>query len=119
MEVDPSDFAEGMRRDLAEIYWRRQREEGEPVFSEFLDSLQAGLKELAAQLAHQAGLHEDPQASVKAGVDFLRRRRAQMKDQGRQAQLRVGGCDEAALLEQISESSRVPDPRRLAVPYGA
>ena len=37
--IGPDDFTEPVRRRLAEVYWRHQHDEGEPVFSEFLGFL--------------------------------------------------------------------------------
>jgi DNA primase len=40
--VGPEDFTEPVRARLAEVYWRHQHDEGEPVFSEFLGILDGG-----------------------------------------------------------------------------
>src|SRR5439155_24225882 len=46
------DFGDLQLKALAEVYWNHQREEGEPVFNEFIDSLkEAELKSLAIELA--------------------------------------------------------------------
>jgi len=50
--VHLEDFRDPTHRRLAETYWNHQRDEGEPVFNEFIDSLkEAELKSLAIELA--------------------------------------------------------------------
>lgn len=39
VEMDTAEFTDALRRKLAEIYWNCQRDEGEPVFTEFLGLL--------------------------------------------------------------------------------
>lgn len=47
--VGVSDFTDDARRRLAELYWQHQRDEGEPVFNEFLGLIRDG-----APAAHSA-----------------------------------------------------------------
>jgi DNA primase len=51
IEVHLEDFAEPRHRRIAEVYWSHQRDEGEPVFNQFLDLLSdPGLTALAIEL---------------------------------------------------------------------
>lgn len=120
--LQPEDFTDGPRRKLAEIYWQHQQDEGEPVFNQFLALLNdAPVKEMAVELAQRAGSEPEPELSLKAGLEYLRRQQARSKQERMEAQLRGGfpdgPRDEAALLQQISESSRIPDLRRLPARY--
>jgi hypothetical protein len=115
----PTDFTAGPRRVLAEVYWRHQQDEGEPAFNEFLTLLQEPpVKELAVELAQNCLNMAQPESSLRSGLQYLMAERQRLVDRTLCARLSGGSQDEAALLEQISESSRVPDPRRLAIPYG-
>jgi DNA primase len=113
-DVQPDDFADGPRRRLAQAYWQHQQDEGEPVLSEFLTVLEdPAVKELAAQLAQGARNDPDPLISLPACLKYLLAER-----QKRQRLSRFDGLDEVAGLAELTESARIPDPRRLPVPYG-
>jgi hypothetical protein len=124
--LQPEDFTDGPRRKLAEIYWQHQQDEGEPVFNQFLDLLiDAVVKELAVELAQQASAEPEPELSLKERLEYLRLQRGRFQQEKLEAQLRGGShqgspdglLDEAALLQQISESCKVPDLRRLPARY--
>jgi DNA primase len=126
--LQPEDFTDGPRRKLAEIYWQHQQDEGEPVFNQFLDLLiDASVKELAVELAQQASAEPEPELSLNRGLEYLRHLRSRSQQDRLEAQLRGGThqgspdgfLDEVALLQQISESCKVPDQRRgIAGSYG-
>jgi hypothetical protein len=119
--IDPRDFTPGPRRELAEIYWRHQRDEGEPVLSELLALLQdePEVKLLAVELAQGMSEVSEPGKMLEAHLQYLQRERERLAQRELESRLRGGAAqDEAAILEMISASTRVPDPRRLVVPYG-
>jgi DNA primase len=134
-ELQPADFTDGRRKALAEIYWQHQQDEGEPVFNQFLSLLEGvnvgeqSIKELAVKLAQEAQAYSDPVNSLKSCLEYFHDQRMRLAQEDRQAQLRRSGdrtangpdvlIDEAAVLQQISDFSRTPDPRRLPVRYGA
>src|SRR6185437_13834555 len=56
------DFVNEAHRRLAEIYWDHQRDEGEPVFNEFLGTLREPLlAELAIQAVEEVESLDDPE----------------------------------------------------------
>ena len=72
-DVQPVDFADGPRRRLAEVYWDHQRDEGEPVFNEFLGVLtDPEVKELAVRLLDDVLQVEAPHAVLKDMIAHLR-----------------------------------------------
>ncbi len=120
--ISPEDFSPGPRRKLAQTFWQHQQDEGEPVLNEFLMILEGEpeIRDLAVQSAQEISRLAEPGKMLAAHLEYLHGERARMKTDGHQAQLRSGVAqDEVALLELISASASVPDPRRLAVPYGA
>jgi hypothetical protein len=120
--IAPEDFSPGPRRKLAETYWRHQQDEGEPVLNDFLLVLEEEpeVRALAVQTVQEISRLSEAGKQLGAHLEYLHGERARLKLDGHQAQLRSGAAqDEVALWELISASARVPDPRRLAVPYGA
>jgi DNA primase len=120
-KIAPDDFSPGPRRKLAEIYWRHQQDEGEPVLNEFVSLLDGdpAVKTLAVEAAQEVSRLAEPDKVLDAHLRYLDGERARLKLGTHQALLRSGtAADEVAELEKISALARVPDPRRLAVPYG-
>jgi hypothetical protein len=126
-QIRPEDFTEGPRRTLAEIYWRHQQDEGEPVLNQFLTLLDAdpAVKELAAELAQGAQAPAEPREYLRSCLESLKLRQIRLEQERREAQLRgmdnqpLSEQDELAVLQQLSEFSKIPDPRRMPVRYGA
>jgi DNA primase len=120
-QVAPEDFTPGPRRKLAEIYWRHQQDEGEPVLNQFLSLLDEDpeVKVLAAELAQEATSVSEPGKFLLTHLECLEAERTRLRQRKLHSRLRDGGADEAALLEMMSALSRIPDPRRLAAPFGA
>jgi hypothetical protein len=122
--VHVEDFTDATRRRLAEVYWAHQRDEGEPVFSEFLSQLGEidqsgeGLAELAIELVEEAealpGLDDALQGAV-LHLDEIRRRRENQKltAQLQRKDEHLGEQDEVSLLRKLQEKSRQPDLRRV------
>ena len=78
------DFVDDGHRRLAEIYWNHQRDEGEPVFNEFLGSLQEPILVETAKLAVDAveslpGPVEEILAEALAYLERQRRVREEQK----------------------------------------
>ena len=104
--VGPGDFAAGPVRDLAEIYWDHQRNEGEPELADLVSSLDGPLKSLAVALSREVDPF-DPARVVADGVAFFEaestRRRAARSDEG---------GDEVARLKLAAERAKRADLRR-------
>jgi DNA primase len=120
-QIAPDDFTPGPRRKLAEIYWRHQQDEGEPVLNQFLSLLDEDpeVRVLAVELAQEAAAVAEPGKFLPTHLQCLETDRARLEQRKLQSRLRDDGADEAALLEMMSALSRIPDPRRLAAPFGA
>jgi DNA primase len=121
--VHVEDFTEPARRTLAEIYWQHQRDEGEPVFNEFLSLLTgAELTELAIEVVEEAeelkeklGSLDDTLKGAVLHLDEVRSRREQQKlvARFRRSDGQLGEQDEVSLLKQLQEAARKPDLRRV------
>jgi DNA primase len=115
--ISPDDFTVGPRRSLAEIYWRHQQDEGEPVFNQFLATLDEPLKELAVELVVRLSGVPQPELTLRDNIEYLESQRERLTKDNWEAQLR-GGDDEVAVLRRISETCRNPDLRRLPTRFG-
>ncbi len=131
--VDVEDFGDPKHRRLAEIYWQHQRDEGEPVFNEFLGQLsEPALVELAIEAIEEVeGLRErrgeapeirEPQSSdptLDEAIAHLQTVRGQREEQKLVAELRRTSDenrperDEVGILRQLQEKARQPDLRRV------
>jgi DNA primase len=118
--VGVQDFGDTKLKSLAEAYWNHQREEGEPVFNEFIDSLkEAELKSLAIELA-DAVEELELEVTLSAALHYLAESRRRSEDQKIVAALRRDGSDgelsedeQVKLLKKLQESARQPDLRRV------
>ncbi len=121
--VCPQDFTDQARSRLAEAFWERQRDEGEPQFSEFIGTLESELQALAAELVNAAQLLESEHILGDAIAHFhqARRRRHELEliAQLQRTSERTSEADEIALLRQLQEQSRQPDLRRITSPSGS
>ena len=125
--VHVEDFTDAVRRQLAAVYWAHQRDEGEPVFNEFLSQLSeidkgqqppAGLAELAIELVEEAEALPGLDDALKGAVlhlDEVRRRRENQKltAQLQRKDEQLGEQDEVSLLRKLQEKNRQPDLRRV------
>jgi hypothetical protein len=117
--VSPSDFTDALRRKLAELYWAHQRDEGEPVFNEFLGQLaEPALKELAVEIVEETEEFSDSADTLKDAVLHLGEERRRQKERQLVAQIRrVDGesneQDQIATLKKIQDMARQPDLRRV------
>jgi len=108
---------------LAEVYWGHQRDEGEPVFNQFLSQLAAesagaALVELAVELVESAQSLPSLDDALAGAVLHLGEGRGRREEQKHVARLRrtedeLGEQDQVSLLEKLQEAARRPDLRRV------
>ncbi len=120
-ELQPEAFDDPSLRRLAEMYWSHQREEGEPVLSEFLGLLKdPDLVELAISCVDEveeladldltlseALVHLGP---VRQGHEERRKLIAQSKRTSEEA---MSEQDEVLLFERLQARTRQADPWRV------
>ncbi|MEA2708173.1 MAG: primase, partial [Phycisphaerales bacterium] len=121
--VHVEDFSDEARRRLAEAYWAHQRDEGEPVFNEFLSQLRAlqgpePLAELAIELLEEAEALPGLDDALTGALLHLEEIRSRRENQKLTAQLQrkdehLGEQDEVSLLRKLQEKSRQPNLRRV------
>ncbi|MSR60676.1 MAG: DNA primase [Planctomycetaceae bacterium] len=117
--VHVEDFTDDARRQLAELYWAHQRDEGEPVFNEFLSQLSPlGLTELAIEVMEEAEKLPNPDDTIKGAVLHLEESRQRGEERKHTARLRsmdiqLGEQDEISLLKKLQDKARRPDLRRV------
>jgi hypothetical protein len=101
------------------LYWGHQRDEGEPVFNEFLSLLvDRELKELAVELIEDVERLPNIDDTLKDAVLHLIEVRRRREEQKLVAQLRrtegeLGEQDEVSLLKALQEQARRPNLRRV------
>lgn len=127
MVVGLEDIEQPARRALAEAYWRHQRDEGEPVFNEFLATLEdPQLKQLAVELVEEAESLADPEQVLQSALGHfaeVQRRREERKlvaelrrskeQQPQDAAGATAADEEVLLLKKLSEKAKQPDLRRV------
>jgi DNA primase len=118
--VHVEDFTDGPRRKLAELYWNHQRDEGEPVFNEFLTTLpESGLRELAIRLVEEAEGFENLKNVLADAIAYLGESRRRQEDRKLVAEFRrtseqnAAEEDQVSLLKKLQEQARRPDLRRV------
>jgi DNA primase len=116
--IGPQDFAEGPRRALAEAYWSHQRDEGEPVFNEFLGNLDVPeLKRLAIDALDAVSIDPEAGATLPKALAVLAIDREKARVQGVIAELKQygdapgGPIDPAEKLRQLQEAARSASAR--------
>lgn len=117
--VHLADFADPECQVLAEIYWNHQRDEGEPVFNEFLGTLPAATAELAVMLMEQYQEFDDCDARLNDALAMLAESR-ESDDQNkllaalRRTDVQAGnGTGDDDSLRQMQERARRPNLRRV------
>lgn len=114
-EIGPDDFCDPTHRRLAEVYWSHQRDEGEPVFNEFIGLLQDPLLvELAVGALEEVQNLSDIEATLNGAMDRLRAVRTTGEERKLRAELQRTSVeqDEIVLLQKLQEHARRPDLRR-------
>jgi hypothetical protein len=120
-QVHPPDFVDPDRRQLAEVYWRQQQDEGEPQFNELLGNLSDPVAELAVELIKEFESLGDADARLKDAIEFLDEMRRSAEQEKQMARLRrttaedqnsPGGTEDDP-LRKIQETARRPDLRRV------
>jgi DNA primase len=115
------DFADERCRKLAEIYWTHQRDEGEPVFNEFLGVLQEhdpDLIELAIEATEEVEALADPGHPLAEAIAHLEQARRLREERKLVAALRRTTDqrperDEIDLLKELQERARQPNLKRV------
>jgi DNA primase len=116
MRVSPQDFLAPSVRELAEIYWAHQRDEGEPVFHEFLSCLNnPEQKELAASLLTEWEEQEHSEKGLNEAVESLMFARAQAERRRRYTTLAEKSGDEVEELRRLTELARLASERNRRV----
>lgn len=120
--VSVGDFTDPWHRQLAEVYWEHQRDEGEPVFNEFLGYLgqqgKVALQELAVTALDEVESLPDPAAVLAEATAYLDEERQLQEKQKLIATLRrtseepLSEQDEVAALRGLQEQARHGDLRR-------
>lgn len=119
-QVHVEDFTDETRRALAHVYWNCQRDEGEPVFNEFLGQLpQAALTELALELVDEAERIHDLDVTLRDAIAHLAQLKRLSEERKLVATLRrttseapLQEEDELLLLKELQDKARQPDLRR-------
>ena len=108
------------RRAIAEVYWAYQRDEGEPVFSEFLDHLASTpLKELAISLLEETEGLQDANLMLAdalqhfAAADQRIEQRKLLAGLQRTSDNPQSFQDDSSILKKLQEQARQPDLRRV------
>jgi hypothetical protein len=135
--VDVADFTDAGRQRLAEIYWQYQRDEGEPVFNEFIGLLRDGVRAgeqasesppapsaedliaLAVEAVDEVEALADVETTLAEALAHLENVRRLRDEQKLMAELRrtseehPGEQAEIDLLKRMQEKARRPDLRRV------
>lgn len=118
--VGVEDFSDDGRRRLADVYWNYQRDEGLPVFNEFLGLLgDSALQELAIAVLDEVEALPDLSEALAEAVRHLEEERQTREAKKLQAAARrtdpqpLGEQDEVELIRQLQEAARRPNLRRV------
>jgi DNA primase len=116
--VHLEDFAHEGHKRLAEIYWDHQRDEGEPVFNEFLGTLgEPALAEIAMLAVDEVEALDDADCVLSEALLWLDHRHRVQEEQKLLAALRRSSENasvdsEIELLKGLYESRLRPDLHR-------
>lgn len=119
------DFAEPGRRQLAELYWRYQQDEGEPVFNEFLAALNdENLKVLAIELVEEVEELDDLDARLQSALEQLAELRRNRESQQTMKTLLSAKDnplppeEEIDLLMKLTQTKKTPNTRSIGPRIG-
>jgi DNA primase len=118
-----TDFTDESLRQVAELYWQHQQDEGEPVFNEFLGFLEPALKPVATEWAEEASSASEPEKFLSDCLRYLEdeRRREEMKKHiaechrttAQTPEQTPGAAANLDELRQLQEKARRPDLKRV------
>lgn len=114
-KVSVEHFADPAHRRLAEIYWAYQRDEGEPVFNEFLGLLtEPSLVEVAVSAAEEAESLSAPTVLIEDAMAYFAEVQRTRETQKLQSEIRQKSPeqDDGLLLKKLQEQARQPNLRR-------
>ncbi|HSH94051.1 MAG TPA: DNA primase [Roseimicrobium sp.] len=111
--VQPAHFTDRIRQMLAERYWDHQRNEGEPVFSEFLSLLDSEpLKQLALEVADEVEELADVEKLLNDSIGhFEEVRKGHATD--RLVAESKKDVDELEYFRRLSDHKKQPDLRKV------
>jgi DNA primase len=117
-DIGPKDFAGSATGAIAELYWAHQRDEGEPVFNEFLAQLtdKPGLSEFAIRLVEEFEGRPDIDRALADAVDLLQREKNVQKhvaELRRTSDAKDAESEALELFKKIANEARTPDLRRV------
>jgi DNA primase len=113
--VQPEQFTDLGRKQLAERYWDHQRNEGEPVFSEFLSLLDSDpLKQLAVEVADEVEQLADVEKLLNDSIGHLAEMRKRNATEKMISEAKKSDdVDELELLRRLSDHKKQPDLRKV------
>jgi DNA primase len=125
--IAPTDFTDDAMRQIAELFWQHQQDEGEPVFNEFLGLLDSALKPVAAHWAEDVSSTPELEAALAGNLLHLSEETSREETRKLIAQLRRTSTDvpgEASgeipdisadldALRKLQEKARKPDLKRV------
>ena len=118
-DIQPEDFAIGLRRQLAEIFWDICRHDGEPDFAHLLCELpDDALKQLAIDVVNEVESFINVEQVLDCAVQHVQEARGRAQETANLAQIRAGDDTgesddpQIDLLRQLAEKSSRPDMRR-------
>jgi hypothetical protein len=122
-QIEPADFTDPQLRQIVELFWSHQRNEGEPILNEFLGLLEEPqLKSVAMRWVDEASAAAEPEAVMTGSLGHLsdeRRRIDERKliDRLRRTEQQLPPDVSADVddLRQLQEKARQPDLRRVGL----
>lgn len=122
-QVGPADFTDPQLRQIVDLFWSHQRNEGEPILNEFLGLLeQSDLKSLAMRWVEEVSAAAEPDAVLAGSLGHMFDERRRIDEQKLIARLRRTEQrmpDESSSdvddLRQLQEKARQPDLRRVGL----
>jgi DNA primase len=125
--ITPESFRDPELQVLAERFWERVRNEGEPTFAEFLGELndgdggeqgaavRGGLRNLAVDLLEEVEKNGDLEATLSSAFHLFETENAlsQLQNLRRQVESKKEDEQEIDVLRKLQQQMGKPNPRRL------
>ncbi len=115
VSVSPEQFSDPRRRQLAQIYWEHQRNEGEPEFAAFLTELPTDeLRTMAVDLLEECETLPDVEATLRTAVRFFEEEKRREELAALRSSLKPGQEDDsqAEVLRRLMTRVGKGDIRR-------